>query len=84
MPAATLDALVGDDILRRSYRRRHRAGLVVATEFVPTKPPVVAVITWVMLGVVLVVNVTVAKPLAEVVLVGGTNEPPFVLLHVTT
>src|SRR5262249_44385028 len=42
-----------------------------------------AVTVWLMPAVVLVVNETVAAPLALVGLVGGVNDPPFVLLHVT-
>ena len=44
----------------------------------------VAVTVWTVPAVVLVVNDTVAVPLALVVLVGELKDPPFVLLQVTT
>jgi hypothetical protein len=62
------------------------AGFAVTVMFVlvPVKPPPVAVTVWIVPVVELVVNVTVAMPLAFVVLVAVEKEPPFVLDHVTT
>lgn len=49
----------------------------------PTRLPVVAVITCSTPALALVVNETVAMPFAPVVLVALANEPPLVLPHVT-
>src|ERR1041385_2809674 len=43
----------------------------------------VALTTWDVPAVVLVVNVAVATPAPFVIAGGGENEPPFVLVHVT-
>ena len=51
---------------------------------VPALPPVVAVMACAVAETVLVVNETVAMPLALVVDVGAPNEPPPVADHVTT
>lgn len=79
-PAATLVALVVT---------RYLTGDPAALPTVPTallcpaRFPVVAVTTWFVPGVELVVNTTRAKPLLFVTLVGDSNVPPPVLLHVT-
>ena len=57
--------------------------VVVMAALDPVIEPVVAVTTWLVPPVPLVVNETVATPLAFVTLVGAANDPPFVLLHVT-
>jgi hypothetical protein len=49
----------------------------------PVTEPVVAVTTWIVPLVVDVVKLTVAIPLAFVLLVALANDPPFVLDHVT-
>ena len=54
----------------------------VVTVVVPVILPVVAVIVCDVPAVVLVVNVTLATPLAFVVVDDELNEPPLVLLHV--
>jgi hypothetical protein len=56
----------------------------VIFELVPVKPPPVAVTVWTTAVVVLTVNVTVAMPLAFVVLVAEEKVPPPVLDQVTT
>ena len=59
--------------------------LTVIFELVPVKPPPVAVTVWTVPVVALTVNVTVAMPLAFVVLVADEKEPPVpVLDQVTT
>ena len=59
--------------------------LTVIFVLVPAKPPPVAVTVWMVPVVELTVNVTVAMPLAFVVLVADEKEPPVpVLDQVTT
>jgi hypothetical protein len=57
---------------------------IVVMSVVPVRLPVVALTKCSTFAVVLVVKTTVATPLADVVLVGLPNDPPLVLLHVTT
>lgn len=76
-PAATLGALA-----MTMYFVPRGAAVVIVAEL-PVIELVVAVTTCAVFGVVLVVNETVARPLALVVLVCDVNVPPLVLVQVT-
>ena len=79
-PAATDDALVVTTYFDAGFPPLE---IVVIGADVPVMDPVVAVTTCTVATVVDVVKLTVATPLAFVLLVALANEPPFVADHVT-
>jgi hypothetical protein len=75
---------VGFVVLGATRYRVGVAGVVTIGVVLPLIEPLVAATTCDVPATVLVVNVIVATPVASVVLVALLNEPPFVLVQVTT
>jgi len=79
-PATTDDALVVTTYFDAGFPP---GAVVVMGAVLPTTDPVVAVTTCTVATVVDVVKLTVAMPLAFVLVVALANDPPFVLVHAT-